>query len=397
MGCCEIVGNSSKQTLVITDNYNFTYTKYTKNYQSNNKTITTNANSEYISTTNREKLKDDLRNTTAITEKAEVKEFNYNDILLNQNIYSSQRNANFIKNKHKNKESYGKSTLNIINNSKYDIPKMKEINIPKIEVQSEIILLRKKLVLTVIEAKYLEIGTQLIINAGGLEGSERCCKDGVALFGNRSFNKLENDFNFPDEEKIGNKHFEIRYFEDSDNYCVKDLYGTGLFIKVTQPIKLKNNSIFSFIDSHIIVKIPTDLNNKSFEESKDCINRVISFKVLYGENKDKEYTFNANDKGLILFGRGRSIMNNIQQISNTEFIEFNTDNVSRIQSSIFYDWTDECWYLVDSTGEVESMNGTWFLAAEYNILDNNSIIKAGTTSFQCNYIYPEEEIFDDDN
>ena len=396
MGCCEIAGNTNKQTLVITDNYNFTYSKYTKNYQSNNKTITTNANSEYISTTNREKLREDLKNTTAITEKAEVKEFNYNDVAFNHPIQFGQRNANYVKNKHKNKDSHGKSSLNIINNSKYDIPKMKEIIIPQVEVHNEVIQLRKKLVLTVIEAKHLEVGTQLIINAGGLEGSERCCKDGVVLFGNRSNSKLDNDFNFPDEENVGNKHFEIRYFEDSDNYCAKDLYGTGLFIKVNQPIKLKDNSIFSFIDSHIIVKIPTDLNNKSYD-SMEGVNRIISFRVLYGENKNKEYTFNAIDKSLILFGRGRTVINNLDQISNTELIEFQNDNISRIQSSVYYDWTDECWYLVDSNGEIESMNGTWFLATEYTVLEENNIVKAGTTSFQCNHIFPEEELFEDDN
>jgi len=39
------------------------------------------------------------------------------------------------------------------------------------------------LALTIIEANFLSEGTILLINPGGLEGSERMAKDGITYFG----------------------------------------------------------------------------------------------------------------------------------------------------------------------------------------------------------------------
>jgi hypothetical protein len=64
-----------------------------------------------------------------------------------------------------------------------EIPKTKEVKIPSIEIPIEIIKTKKRLSLTIIESKYLTEGTVLYINPGGLEGSERMCRDGVVIFG----------------------------------------------------------------------------------------------------------------------------------------------------------------------------------------------------------------------
>lgn len=71
-------------------------------------------------------------------------------------------------------------------------------------------------------------------------------KDGVVLFGNKSKISditakskisetflIPNDFNFPDEELLGEKHFQIKFDLDNDKYWIKDLFGSGLFIKLT--------------------------------------------------------------------------------------------------------------------------------------------------------------------
>jgi hypothetical protein len=45
--------------------------------------------------------------------------------------------------------------------------------------------------------------------------------------------EFENDFNFPDEETIISKrHFEIKYDIAKDSYKIKNITGSGLFIKI---------------------------------------------------------------------------------------------------------------------------------------------------------------------
>lgn len=43
-----------------------------------------------------------------------------------------------------------------------------------------------------------------------------------------------NDFNFPEEDVIGKRHFEIKYDMQRDNYKIKNLFGSGLFVKITK-------------------------------------------------------------------------------------------------------------------------------------------------------------------
>jgi hypothetical protein len=45
-----------------------------------------------------------------------------------------------------------------------------------------------------------------------------------------------NDFNFPEEEGngIGKRHFEIKYDMSKDLYKIKNLFGSGLFIKLSK-------------------------------------------------------------------------------------------------------------------------------------------------------------------
>ena len=53
---------------------------------------------------------------------------------------------------------------------------------------------------------------------------------------------------------------------------------------------------------------------------------------------------------------------------------------------IFYE--NNNWFIVDSTGNKESMNGTWYLADEYIDINENMIFRAGSTSFLANFYNP---------
>ena len=297
----------------------------------------------------------------------------------------------FLTIKHNDSNQLEKSN----NSTRFDIPRLKDLKLAKQQISESIINTRKKLVLTVIEAKFLLIGLQLIINAGGLEGSERNAKDGVVLFGNKPQKKtsIPNDFNFPNEEKIGEKHFQIKYDIEKDNYYAKDLFGSGLFIKLKFPVLLKSNSIFSFVSCHILVTIPIELNisssinantNKENRDRDDTlqINNIIKFKVLYGVNKGKEYIFDGTKIPVITFGRSPS--------RKDSYLQFYDENISRTQSTVFF--KDSNWYLIDSDGELSSMNGTWLLADDFYLLEKGIILRAGTTSFECSLIESYEEI-----
>lgn len=88
---------------------------------------------------------------------------------------------------------------------------------------------------------------------------------------------------------IGKRHFEIKYDILKDLYRIKNLFGSGLFVKIEKKLLLRNNSIFSFSTSHIIVKISMDprIDNGEVNEN-EIINSTISLKVIHGINENKE-------------------------------------------------------------------------------------------------------------
>jgi hypothetical protein len=397
MGCCEATGDK-KQTLLITNNYNFTFTNTASNKMIS---IPTNVDiPNYVNNTdsrdNQYKdfntMSEKMKYTIATGKNTSITEVVDNDINLNLNDLDDYNNVLIRRNisKHSKKESHQKSQLSKMT----DIPKMKEISLPNIEISDNLIRSRKKLILTIIEGKHLDTGTKLYINAGGLEGSERMAKDGVSLFGNRVKNNKEsgilNDFNFPSEEQLGEKHFEIRYFIDEDEYKIKDLYGSGLFIKVKNSLPLKHNAIFSVVNSHVLVRIPVELNTtiEGSEKAKPS-KSSIHFKFLYGEHMNREFIFDSSTSPVIILGRAT---NNFPQISmKNSFIEFNDPNISRIQCTIYYHSEEACWYITDSNGELESMNGTWLLADDYYTLEDKTTFRAGTTSFECSFLNPAKD------
>ncbi len=124
-------------------------------------------------------------------------------------------------------------------NSIFEIPKTREVRVPTSDVPIEIIKSKKRLTLTIFESKFLTEGTVLNITPGGLEGSERMCRDGVVIFGTKN-EDIVNDFNFPDEDAMGKRHFEIKYDLARDTYKIKNLFGSGLFVKISNKLVSKN-------------------------------------------------------------------------------------------------------------------------------------------------------------
>ena len=65
-------------------------------------------------------------------------------------------------------------------------------------------------------------------------------------------------------------------------------------------------------------------------------------------------------------------------------IEFNEDNVSKIQTKIFY--SNNNWNIIDGDGlEKKSRSGTWVLADEYTITWDGCIIFVENNTFEIQY------------
>ena len=121
-----------------------------------------------------------------------------------------------------------------------------------------------KLSLIVIDSVEMIVGTQYDIYPYGLKASQRNLKDGCVYAGSveKSSNSRVNDIVLPEKEKgVGKRHFMIQFikgknYKDNGAYMIKDLgEGMGTFIRLDKPLKLQNNFIVSFGESHVIVQV----------------------------------------------------------------------------------------------------------------------------------------------
>jgi hypothetical protein len=141
---------------------------------------------------------------------------------------------------------------------------------------------KKYLYLTIKESKHNPIGTQLEITPLGLTNSKRNANDGVVYFGLHSLD-FKNDFLFKAEEGVNKQHMEVKFDRDRPGYYVKNLNGSGVFIKIQDYLNLKNGVIISFGTNHLLVTID---NNDSLDQRE--VTSIIKFKAIYGPNKGFE-------------------------------------------------------------------------------------------------------------
>jgi len=139
------------------------------------------------------------------------------------------------------------------------------------------------LFLTIKESKYNKVGQILKITPKGYEESSRKANDGIVYFGLHSLD-FKNDFCFKAEEGVNKQHFEIKYEKENHlGYYVKNLNGSGVFIKIDEYLNLKDGVIISFGSNHLLVLITQSTDG----DQKDNFSN-IRFKVIYGPNKGEE-------------------------------------------------------------------------------------------------------------
>ena len=248
------------------------------------------------------------------------------------------------------------------------------------------------MVIDVIEGPEINRGTSLEINACGLKGSLRGKNDGCTIMGSdssvNSNGEYMNDFVIAQDENegIGERHMIIKYNIQDKSYYIRDLgKGSGTFVRLDQPLVLKNGFIISFGTSHLTVNFFPGGEKQSRGKNQDqdaafggtANNRSngtdskIQLKFIDGPKLDQTYTFKSSEK--ITIGR-------LPHCS----ILFDDNQLSRLQCVIEYE--DNQWILKDADGKKHSTNGTWLFVDELFKTYDGMVFKAGQTLFRTKMI-----------
>ena len=237
-----------------------------------------------------------------------------------------------------------------------------------------------KLDLEVINSWNLPKGLKIHINKDHLQNSLRNINDGKIYFGfQKDINELDNkpyiDYlllpkdNDYDDKFIG-IHFQIKYDENNFKYYIKDLgSGYGTFVKLTEPIKIKNNLLINIGETFIVFTI-----NEDKEKRDDII-----LKIFTGNEQSEIFEFNPKKKNIII---GRDINSDV-------YIE--DKMLSRKHCFIYYERDENNngggnnWFIKDGdlSGK-KSTNDTWIYALEDTLINDQMIFKTNHSLFKCN-------------
>ena len=269
----------------------------------------------------------------------------------------------------------------------------------------------KQLNLTVVSTTLNYDQNTYIITPLGLKNSKRDAKDGIVLFGYERKNNIKrdtnhynsenniysnengknninnntglvvddfllNDFVFPVEEKEENNglyefpNFAIYYNVSDGNYYIKDFNtGVGALMKIKK-FKMEQNTLINIGSNYLVVYVNKNIitikifNNNTIIDSKDN-------KENLGQNYYmKEFQIKNNNNTIITIGRSQKCDIVIEDMM-----------LSKMQSYIEYNASEECFYLNDGDGEKESTNGTWVFILNPIKITDNFLFKAEHTLF----------------
>ena len=254
----------------------------------------------------------------------------------------------------------------------------------------------------------MTFGTKIKINNNGLmEKSLRNIKSNIIYFGYINDINLNNQDNensidyllpqktFNDENNnisFNGRFFRIYFNTNNLNYYLRDLGNCfGTFIKIKEPILLKNDDMINIGDTYLIFKFENSLRKENFEKENNELNKNINdiINIQIAElNKNKEsqsrnFTFYSSKK-IIRIGRKK----------HNNDIELEDSLVSKVNCNIVYD-DYEGWKLKDGNEIInvnglkkvtESTNGTWILAIDDFKIYENMIFKCNFNLFKCNFI-----------
>ena len=135
---------------------------------------------------------------------------------------------------------------------------------------------------------------------------------------------------------------------------------------------LENGDLFSF--SNFLIEVKIDIISEEINDRNIVTATLLSLEVLFGENEPRNISFDSRVNNIIRIGRLQN---------NETDVVFADEDVSRKQCVLFYE--ENNWYINDGDGENKSSNGTWFYPERFFNINENLIIRMGTTSFLCKF------------
>ena len=201
-------------------------------------------------------------------------------------------------------------------------------------------------------------GKEIIINAGGFINKK--IKNGITLFGNHVNNDLDIQLNYNEIKYSVYDHlpyfFMIFYKRESKKYYIKPNKEIYIYMKIQRNKKNKIYKDAFTIGSNLFTVRTLKTRNNTIE---------ISF-------NDKNYKF-PKEKSEITIGRDK----------NCDIVLLNERDVSRIQTSIYFDCKEDDWFIIDGSKEKESTNGTWLTLMNTTEIYDNMILEIFGERFIC--------------
>ena len=201
-------------------------------------------------------------------------------------------------------------------------------------------------------------GKEIIINAGGFINKK--IKNGITLFGNNVNNDLDIHLNYNEIKYSVYDHlpyfFMIFYKRESKKYYIKPNKEIYIYMKIQRNKKNKIYKDAFTIGSNLFTVRTLKTRNNTIE---------ISF-------NDKNYKF-PKEKSEITIGRDK----------NCDIVLLNERDVSRIQTSIYFDFKEDDWFIIDGSKEKESTNGTWLTLMNTTEIYDNMILEIFGERFIC--------------
>ena len=201
-------------------------------------------------------------------------------------------------------------------------------------------------------------GKEIIINAGGFINKK--IKNGITLFGNNVNNDLDIHLNYNEIKYSVYDHlpyfFMIFYKRESKKYYIKPNKDIYIYMKIQRNKKNKIYKDVFTIGSNLFTVRTLKTRNNTIE---------ISF-------NDKNYKF-PKEKSEITIGRDK----------NCDIVLLNERDVSRIQTSIYFDFKEDDWFIIDGSKEKESTNGTWLTLMNTTEIYDNMILEIFGERFIC--------------
>ena len=210
-------------------------------------------------------------------------------------------------------------------------------------------------------------GKEIIINAGGFINKK--IKNGITLFGNNVNNDLDIHLNYNEIKYSVYDHlpyfFMIFYKRESKKYYIKLNKEIYIYMKIQRNKKNKIYKDVFTIGSNLFTVRTLKTRNNTIE---------ISF-------NDKTYKF-PKEKSEITIGRDK----------NCDIVLLNEKDVSRIQTTIYFDCKEDDWFIIDGSKEKESTNGTWLTLMNTTEIYDNMILEIFGERFICREVYEIQKV-----